>query len=300
MKQSVGKTTHKKVANKPSKAVRATHKTKEVNTAVAEVQNPILEKSTPTPPSSSLRRWNVWLSVIFVTQAVAILLFSKPRDVAITTNYVTHDPLAIGHPLVPAFRHLFDVNLAAAVALLLLVAGIAHCVVATTYRSRYENELTRGVNRVRWAEYALSTGVILSLLGLLVGVRDVASLVMIFGVSVAVHSLGLLVGLHGKGQQAEWPFWGAACAAGLLPWIVFGVYIFGTEVYGMTHYPVYVYWIFGSMAVLSFGFVANLYLQHKQRGKWASYIYGEKVYMVVSVIAKTALAWQIFAGILKP
>jgi hypothetical protein len=33
-------------------------------------------------------------------------------------------------------------------------------------------------------------------------------------------------------------------------------------------------------------------------GKWKSYVYGEKVYIVLSLVAKTLLAWQIFANTL--
>jgi hypothetical protein len=35
-------------------------------------------------------------------------------------------------------------------------------------------------------------------------------------------------------------------------------------------------------------------------GKWADYLYGERVYIVLSLGAKTLLAWQIFAGTLAP
>jgi hypothetical protein len=41
-------------------------------------------------------------------------------------------------------------------------------------------------------------------------------------------------------------------------------------------------------------------LQYKKKGKWADYLYGEKAYMVLSLVAKSALAWQVFAGTLRP
>jgi hypothetical protein len=36
-------------------------------------------------------------------------------------------------------------------------------------------------------------------------------------------------------------------------------------------------------------------LQYKQVGRWRDYLFGEKAYIVLSLTAKTALAWQIFA-----
>ena len=43
-------------------------------------------------------------------------------------------------------------------------------------------------------------------------------------------------------------------------------------------------------------FAVNQYLQYRQVGRWADYAYAEKVYLVLSLVAKSALAWQIFGG----
>lgn len=47
----------------------------------------------------------------------------------------------------------------------------------------------------------------------------------------------------------------------------------------------------------SFGsFAVNQWLQYRQVGRWRSYAFGEQAYLVLSLAAKSALAWQIFAG----
>lgn len=43
-----------------------------------------------------------------------------------------------------------------------------------------------------------------------------------------------------------------------------------------------------------------MYLQYKKVGKWENYLHGEKVYILLSLVAKSALAWQVFAGTLRP
>jgi len=43
-----------------------------------------------------------------------------------------------------------------------------------------------------------------------------------------------------------------------------------------------------------------MFLQYKKIGKWKDYLYGEKVYIILSLVAKSALAWQVFAGTLRP
>jgi hypothetical protein len=42
-----------------------------------------------------------------------------------------------------------------------------------------------------------------------------------------------------------------------------------------------------------------VFLQYKKVGRWNDYLYGEYVYVILSIVAKTALAWQVFAGTLR-
>jgi len=41
-------------------------------------------------------------------------------------------------------------------------------------------------------------------------------------------------------------------------------------------------------------------LQYKQVGRWRNYLTGERTYILLSLLAKSALAWQVFAGTLAP
>jgi hypothetical protein len=61
-----------------------------------------------------------------------------------------------------------------------------------------------------------------------------------------------------------------------------------------------VYAIFVSI-FLSFNvFALNMALQYLRVGRWRDYLYGERAYVVLSLVAKSALAWQVFAGTLRP
>jgi len=64
--------------------------------------------------------------------------------------------------------------------------------------------------------------------------------------------------------------------------------------------PDFVIAIFITIAIFFNLFAINMYLQYKKIGKWKDYLYGEKVYIILSLIAKSALAWQVFAGTLRP
>jgi hypothetical protein len=44
--------------------------------------------------------------------------------------------------------------------------------------------------------------------------------------------------------------------------------------------------------------IATMWLQYRRVGRWRSYLFGERAYFVLSLVAKSALAWQVFAGTL--
>jgi len=41
-------------------------------------------------------------------------------------------------------------------------------------------------------------------------------------------------------------------------------------------------------------------MQYAKKGKFADYLYGERGYMIMSLVAKTLLAWQVWSGTLRP
>jgi len=47
-------------------------------------------------------------------------------------------------------------------------------------------------------------------------------------------------------------------------------------------------------------FAVNMVLQYRKIGRWRDYLYGERAYMLFSLIAKSLLARQVFFGTLRP
>ena len=58
------------------------------------------------------------------------------------------------------------------------------------------------------------------------------------------------------------------------------------------------YGIFVSIFVFFNCFAINQWLQYRARGAWHDYLHGERVYIALSLIAKSLLASQIFANVL--
>lgn len=86
------------------------------------------------------------------------------------------------------------------------------------------------------------------------------------------------------------PFW-FGCVAGAAPWIAIAANLVAAE-----EVPGFVIGIFVSLFVFFNSFALNQWLQYRGVGPWRSYAFGEKAYLVLSLVAKSALAWQIFAG----
>jgi len=100
-----------------------------------------------------------------------------------------------------------------------------------------------------------------------------------------------------KTEKTNWTAFIFGSFAGLVPWIVIFMYFIGAT-QGST-VPTFIYYILGSLTFFFLLFPLNMFLQYKKVSKWKDYLYGEYGYIVLSIVAKTALAWQVFAGTLR-
>lgn len=265
-----------------------------------------LPKKSSTITTNSLNSWNKWLAGLHGIQGLLILIIgSKAVSWPVTISYLTQDSVAskiAGTPILgPAVHTLFSVSITYLVAIFFFMSAIAHVYVATRGRKNYETNLKKGYNKTRWIEYSLSASTMMVAIGLLTGVYDFSSLMMFFVLTLLMNSMGYVMELKNLGvKKLDWlPYW-LGSIAGIVPWIVVTIYILGANIYGSGGIPTFVYFIYGSMFIFFSSFAVNMWLQYQKKGKWSSYLYGERGYMILSLVAKTALAWQVFAGALRP
>jgi hypothetical protein len=83
---------------------------------------------------------------------------------------------------------------------------------------------------------------------------------------------------------------------GLVPWVVICMCFFNAAASATGTVPTFVYYILGTISVFFNCFAINMVLQYRKVGKWRDYIFGERVYVLLLLVAKSALAWQIFFG----
>ena len=239
-----------------------------------------------------LRRWNLGLTLLHGVQVVVILVLASDFAITVTSQFPEGPPGSA--PSAP--EPLFDVRVGTAIAVFLALAALDHLVTATVLRSRYEADLRSGLNRFRWIEYSVSATIMVLLIGFYNGLTGVTEVVVIIGANVAMILFGWLQELMnppGRSKTTMLPFW-FGCVAGAAPWVAILVNLIGASSGGQV--PGFVYGIVVSLFVFFMSFALNQWLQYRQVGKWDDYAYGEKVYLVLSLVAKSALAWQIFGG----
>ena len=249
---------------------------------------------------ANLRFYNLFMGFLHLAQAVFILILTNDFTLPITTSFVEYMPET--GKLGPVTDTLINLPLGIMVAVFLLMSAIAHFTIASPgVFGWYKNNLKRGINYARWYEYAFSASLMIVLIGMLCGLYDFAALLMAFVLTVVMNLCGLMMEVHNQiTEKTNWTSYTVGCIAGIAPWIAIGIYFFGSLITAENAVPKFVYIILPTLFVFFFSFALNMVLQYKKIGPWREYLFGERIYVLLSLIAKSALAWQVFAGTLRP
>lgn len=249
-------------------------------------------ETTIAPRLARLRRLNVVVGALHLAQAAVMLWLSNDLAFPVTASFLAGDPVTTRG--LPEAEVLFELPIGPTVAVFLLLAAVDHLLVAAPgINGWYERNLRRGRNLARWCEYSVSASLMLVLIAALAGIWDIAALLGLFAANTAMILFGWLQETDHEPGGSLTPFW-FGTVIGLVPWAVIGVYLLGGQ-----DPPGFVYGIFISLFVLFSSFGVNQWLQYRRIGPWRDYLYGERGYVVLSLVAKSLLAWQIFANVLR-
>ena len=242
---------------------------------------------------SSLRRYNLGAALFHLAQAVVFLVLAGKVSIDVTSTFATGPP---GEPVTAdRLEVLFSYPLAPAVALFSALSSAFHLLIVSPWGwRRYQNELANCQNRFRWVEYSLSASLMIVLIAGITGISDIAALIALFGVNASMILFGWLMETTNRpGPTASWTPFVFGCIAGAVPWVAIAVYLFEAE-----RPPGFVYGIFVSIFVFFNCFAMNQWLQYRRIGRWHDYLTGERAYITLSFVAKSLLAWQIYANVL--
>lgn len=260
------------------------------------------------PRFQKLRRFNLIMGGFHLIQGLIMLFLATTviQNISEFTPEITQFYLAFNpdtQSLELASDVLFQLPFGIGVSLFLLLSALAHAIIAIPKKTNaiYNKDLTLGINKFRWFEYALSSSVMIVLIATLFGIYDIASLILIFIVNATMNLFGLVMEQLNVGRDKKKVIWGPfiwGSIAGIAPWIAIFLYMFGTGNFDMV--PWFVWAILITYFVAFNTFPVNMILQYKKIGKWADYLYGERVYIILSLVAKSILAWLVLFGAMQP
>lgn len=267
------------------------------------------EKSTSRITFPYLRRFNGVMAGLHFIQAAFMLVMgltlNNIKDFRLPVEYYFQSFDAEKMKLFLDSEVIGSIPIGAFVSIFLFLSAIAHfLVVLPRINDFYNSRLEKGINYFRWFEYALSSSVMIVIISMLFGGKDIGTIVAIVGLNATMNLLGLMMEIHNRTtRKTNWTAFIIGSFTGAIPWIVILLYFLGSAVKTpdvLEQIPWFVYAIFGTYFVLFNLFPVNMVLQYKKIGRWKDYLYGERGYIILSLVAKSLLAWLVFAGTLQP
>lgn len=248
---------------------------------------------------AGLKRFNLIMGLLHLVQGIFMIVVSNDTTYPIFTNFLNFNTETMS--LTPEPKLLYELRFGPAVATFLLISAVAHFYLSTLGYNRYTQNLKRGMNPIRFYEYALSSSLMIVLIGMLSGLWDLGAIILIFGLNGMMNLFGILMELQNQTtKKTDWTAYIYGCIAGIIPWIVIFIFFVGSVNSGEAKPPAFVYAILPTLFVFFNIFAINMVLQYKKVGPWKDYLFGERVYIILSLTSKSILAWLIFAGTLAP
>ena len=239
-----------------------------------------------------LRIWNIVVGLVLAVQAILIAVLTNKFSLPVTATFMEGPPGSV-----PVLNHLFNISTGWGVfAFLTISAGALLIIASPPVFPWYRRNLLKNRNYGRWIEYFFSSSIMIVLISQITGISDIAALLAIFGINAGMILFGALQEKYEEPGKPSWlPFWFGSFA-GIIPWIAILVYVWAP---GLTISPPgFVYGIIISLFVFFNCFAINMVLQYKKVGPWRDYLFGEKMYIILSLTAKALLAWQVFFPVL--
>ncbi len=243
--------------------------------------------------STSLRLYNTGAGTLHLIQGILILALSGDFSLHVTASFLEGPP-GSGPP---ELAQLFTVNIGVAVAMFIFLSAAAHFTVsAPVVHTWYIRNLNLNRNYARWIEYAISSSLMMVVIAMLPGISDIVALLGIFFVNAGMILFGLLMEHYEQPGTPNWLSYSFGALLGIVPWVGIAIYLWSPTTDASP--PAFVYGIFVSIFIFFNTFAINMILQYRRIGPWRNYLVGEYTYILLSLTAKSALAWQVFAGTL--
>ena len=201
---------------------------------------------------NNLKKWNFIMGCLHLIQGAVILFLSQKRlfEFTFTFPQISVSPVPSGQAPIPMIQFVaekgFGLNLGYLLALFLFISAVAHFVtISKPVFPWYVRNLTQRMNLIRWWEYALSSSIMIVVIAALCNITDASIIILLFAVNACMNLFGAMMEKHnsalrqlselknkddknrGKTEyKTDWTAFLYGCFAGLIPWVVMGIYFF--------------------------------------------------------------------------
>lgn len=181
----------------------------------------------------------------------------------------------------------------------LLMSAIAHFLIAYPLNDSYVENLRKKMNPIRWWEYSFSSSVMIIFISLAFGILDFWVLTLVFVLNFLMNMFGYLMEKYNQHtEKTSWLPYNLGWIAGIMPWIVILGTFLSFDLGVDQAIPTFVYIAIVMYFIFFNSFALNMFLQYKRIGPWKDYLFGERGYQILSLVAKSALAWLVFMGLI--
>jgi hypothetical protein len=265
---------------------------------IAELEGDRQKKKPRQITFAYLKRFNLVMGLLHLVQGSLMLIFALSIDqiknfkTPVWSYFLEFNTEIMR--LVTRPEKIGEVPFGLFVSFFLLLSALAHFIIIMPKTNEiYNRDLKQGINIFRWYEYSLSSSLMIILIAMLFGVYDIGALIAIFILNASMNWFGLLMEkVNQYTEKVSWSPFVFGSIAGIGPWVVIIMHALGNA--DPAEVPWFVYAIIGSYFVFFNLFPINMILQYKKVGRWADYLYGERGYIILSLVAKSVLAWLVF------
>lgn len=286
---------------KPTETVSSARSTVKVSKGSSTISN----LSKKDAALKKLNGWNWIFALVYTAQAVALAVYADDAFRGLTSSFQTEDVIAGTDYAVyaQATRHLMDLNVMYLLAAILGVSALMHLLAGTVFRKKYETDLGRERNGLRWLGAGVGSALILTTSGVLAGISDIALLLGLmvltgFAMTATVTDTSEKMATYMAYARRSTVMQVLSTILWLAPWTIVGLYLVGAEKYGSGVEP-YVYALF---ATAFFGLTMQMmYLSRKmtKRGNGeVDYANVDWTHAVLSLVVSSAFVWQIYFAIM--
>jgi|GEM_PF-6880765 len=282
--------TVKAVKATPAKTVKATTTKAATRTRKTTVRKAVPSKVAAKPVEtksivnnekrSPLRTLHLLTALVSAALIAAVAFLMDRVLVPVTATYLTRDDVAsqlAGSTVFgPAVRNLYTSDLRWQIIAPLAVMLLFSLLYLTVWKKRVAQNLTRGVNGLRWLQGAIVVALLFELLALLSGVTDIAVIKLLAGLIGLSAALGFLAERQkARAGTLVRSLTLLSLIAFLLPWAFLVYTVINSFIYGMVVAPWYVYALYASLLLSTLVGAFMLRRRLLRRGQWNDSTYSE-------------------------